>query len=151
MEFPRLPQLPSAKPRPPAPITFEARRGTANRLDAITGKLHSVQGFIDIIGSGEAILDVNFPVWFLEKPTFTFGAEMAPDQVLTTGQYPMVSIIVHRWAMKDFPQGVSYFAGATLIIVTTGTDEQKLIGHWQAQGKALRNPGGETITADGTI
>lgn len=151
MEFPRIPTFQPAKPRPPTVAPLEERRGTANRLDAITGKLHSVQGFIEIIGSGEALLDVNFPVWFMDKPTFTFGGEMAPDQVLTTGQYPMLSVLVHRWRMKDYPNGVSYYAGATLIIVTTGTDDQKLLGHWQAQGKALRNPTGETVTADGVI
>lgn len=150
MEFPRLPAPPPRR-RPPTAAPFEARRGAANRLDAATGKLHSIQGFIEISGSGEALLDVNFPVWFLERPTFTYGGEMAADQVLVAGQYPMLSVLVHRWLKKDYPNGVSYFAGATLIIVTTGPAEQRLLGHWQAQGKALRNPTGETITADGTI
>lgn len=151
MEFPRIPPAPALKARPPTAAPFEARRGAAERMDSATGRVHSIQGFMEIVGSGEALLDVNFPVWFLEKPTFTFGGEMAVDQVLTVGAYPMLSVIVHRWRMKDFPNGVSYFAGATLIVVTTGTPEQKLIGHWEAQGKALRNPSGETVTADGPI
>lgn len=151
MEFPRLPSPPPRRVRPPTGAPFEARRGTTNRLDDVTGKIHSIQGFVNIVGAGEAILDVNFPVWFLEKPLFTFGGEMAPGEVLTAGQYPMISMIVHSWVMKDYPNNVSYFAGAHLIVVTTGSATQRLIGHWQAQAKALRNPGGETVTVDGAI
>lgn len=149
--FPALPTPPLPARRPPTGAPLEARRGAANRLDSITGKLHCIQGFIEIIGSGEALLDVNFPVWFLEHPNFTFGGEMAPNQILTAGQYPMLSILVHRWAMREFPAGVSYYSGATLIVVSSGADDQRLIGHWRAEGKALRNPGGETLTVDARI
>lgn len=151
MEFPKLPAPPTPRTRPPTVAPLEARRGAANRLESITGKVHSIQGWFTLKGSGEALLDVSFPVWFLERPLFTFGAEMAADQVLTVGSYPTISVIVHRWAMKDFPGGVSYWKGATLIAVSGGSDEQALLVHWQVQGKALRNPSGQTLTADGTI
>lgn len=151
MEFPRIPTPPGPPVRPPTAAPLEARRGVAGRLDAVTGKEHAIQGFVEIVGAGEALLDVSFPVWFLEKPTFTFGGEMGPDQVLTPGQYPTLSILVHRWNMREYSNSVSYFAGATLIVVATGSATQSLIGHWQAQGRALRNPTGEVVTVDGVI
>lgn len=153
MQPPRFPPLPATPPprRRPTTNPLEARRGAANRLDSITGKVHSIEGFFDIEGAGEAILEIKFPVWFIEKPTFGFGGEMAPGQVLVTGAYPMLSVLVHHWLMHDYPGGVSYFAGAVLIIVTTGPDDQRLVGHWRARGRALRNPGGETLTVDAPI
>jgi hypothetical protein len=120
-------------------------------MGAVTAKVHSIQGFFDVVGSGEALLDVPFPVWFMERPLFTFGGEMAPDQVLTTGAYPTLSVLVHRWRMKDHPGAKSYFTGATFIVVSGGADDQKLLVHWQMQGTALRNPGGETLTVEQTI
>lgn len=152
--FPPLPTPPPPR-RPPTTAPLEARRGTATRLDSVTGKVHRIQGFFNLTlqgdGGGEAVLDVNFPVWFLERPLFTSGFEMGPDQVLTAGKYPTLSVGVHRWAMKDYPGGVSYFAGATLVMVAGGVDKQVMLVHWQVEGKALRNPSGETTTADGTI
>lgn len=150
--FPSIPALPPP-PRRPQPTTapLEDRRGVASRLDSLTGRVHTIQGFFDLIGSGEAILDVNFPVWFLERPTFTFGAELKAGNVLVAGSYPTISLIVQRWLMKDYPNRVSYYAGATIIAVSTGVADQSLLVHWQVEGKALRNPTGETFTADGAI
>lgn len=149
--FPSLPSPPPARRRPPTSAPLEARRGAARRLEDLVGRFHTIEGFIDLNGAGEALLDVNFPVWFLEKPLFTFGGELAVDQVLTAGQFPTLSMLVQRWQMKDYPNNVSYFAGATLAIVITGPATQRLIGHWQVQAKALRNPSGETVTVDGPI
>lgn len=152
MEFPTIPTPPSPSRRPPptgAPL--EARRGATNRVDSLTGRVHTIQGFFDVDGAGEALLDVNFPVWFMERPLFTFGAEMRDGNALETGKYPTISVVVLRWAFKDFPDGVSYFAGATLVVVALGTDAQSMLVHWQVEGKALRNPTGETFTTDGAI
>lgn len=151
MQFPRIPQAPTPKPRPPTVAPLEARRGAAARLDSLSGKVHTIMGFFDLINAGEALIDVNFPVWFLQRPLVHFGAEMAEGQVLTAGAYPTISLVVHRWTMKDYPNNVSYFAGATLVAVSTGVDDQRLIVHWSATGVALRNPGGETLTVDGAI
>lgn len=155
LQFPSLPTPPPPPSRPPTPAPLEARRGVTSRLDAITGKVHRIQGFFTLTlqgdGGGEATHDVNFPVWFLERPLFTFGFEMATDQVLTAGKYPTLSLGVLRWAKKDYPAGVSYFSGATLVVVAGGVDGQVMLVHWQVEGKALRNPSGETTTADGTI
>lgn len=154
--FPPVPAPPpSSSRRPPTIAPLEARRGAADRLDAITGKVHRIQGFFSLTlagdGGGEAVHDVTFPVWFLERPLFTYGFEMGPDTVLVTGKYPSLSLGVHRWTMKDYPGGVSYFSGATLVVVAGGVDAQVMLVHWQVEGKALRNPTGETLTADGTI
>jgi hypothetical protein len=155
LTFPPLPTPPPAPVRPPTVAPLEARRGTAARLDSITGKVHRIQGLFTVTltgdGGGEATHDVNFPVWFIEHPHFTFGFEMAADQVLTAGKYPTLSLGVLRWAMKPYPAGVSYYIGATLVVVVGGVDKQVQLVHWQVEGKALRNPTGETTTADGTI
>lgn len=152
MDFPRVPTPPPPARRPPptgAPL--EARRGATGRLDSLTGRVHTVQGFFDLDGAGEALLDVNFPVWFMERPLFTFGAEMRAGNALSVGAYPTISVLVLRWSMKDYPGGVSYFAGATLVVVADGTADQSMLVHWRVEGKALRNPTGETFTADGAI
>lgn len=149
--FPTLPSPPLPSRRPPTAAPLEARRGVATRLDSITGRVYSIEGTFRLEGAGEALIDVTFPVWFIERPFPGFGAEMAPNQVLVAGKYPTVSVVVHRWRMKDYPHGVSYYAGATLVVVSGGAEGQTMLVHWSMTAKALRNPSGETLTTDAAI
>lgn len=153
MRFPSLPPLPSASLRTPMPTAspLESRRAAVGRIDAMGAKVHRVQGFLTVDGAGEAAVEVAFPVWFIERPLCTFGGEMAENESPEAGGFPTVSVVVLAWAFQDYPGGVRYYSGARLAVVTTGRDGHQMLVHWQAEGKALRNPVGDTGTTDSTI
>lgn len=146
-QMPPIPQAP-VQLRAPTQATLEDRRGTVNRVESMSGRPHRVQGHFTMNGAGEASIEVRFPVWFIEKPIFTFGGEMVEGESPTQTQYPTISVVVHRWILQEYPGDIHYFSGAILGPVSTGTEAQKLLVHWQCEGKALRNPtsdsGGDT-------
>lgn len=121
--------------------TLEQRRVDVERVEGMAGALHSVVGFIEITNAGEVTVDISFPVRFIERPAFTFGAEMQENSQIIAGSFPTVSGVVLRWnfGIRD-ESGARYYDGATLIIVNTGTTDQQMIFHYKMEGKALRNP-----------
>jgi len=135
----------------------EQRRSTVDRINEFLVKPTRVVGF-DALTVGvavatvppslsksqdaESLYDVNFPVWFVEKPSMSFGAELDDTQSPTAQAFPKVSIVVARWRKKqeDRP-GDGYFTGAQLAVVISGPVAGfKMIVHWQAEGQAMRNP-----------
>jgi hypothetical protein len=127
---------------------IESRRADLERVDAMTIKDHVISGLIEVNGAGEVAIDVNFPVWFTEKPSTYFGGELGDGHSPTTTDFPTISVMVLRWAKETRGLG-DYWTGATLGIVTTGEAEHQVIAHWHMEGKALRNPvGGKGDTDD---
>lgn len=148
--FDQMPPIPTppAAVRPPTQAPLEDRRGTVNRVESMSGRDHFVQGHLTLAGAGEASIEVRFPVWFIEKPIFTFGGELAEGESPTQTKYPTISAVVLRWILQEYPGDIHYWSGAILGAVSTGIPEQNLVLHWQFQGRALRNPtsdsGGDT-------
>lgn len=125
----------------------ETRRSDIARIDAFLIKSTRTSGTVGTSGVGEATVEVKFPVWYVERPSVSFGGELAENEYLQEGQLPTVSVVVISWvkALDNRPAG-GYFVGAKLAVVTTGrvnTDSgqgQHMIVHWQAEGKAIRAP-----------
>lgn len=153
MSFPAFPPIPQPPQRPasPTPAPLEERRGAVNRIEAMTGRVHRVQGFIDVEGAGETSYEVGFPVWFFERPLFTFGGEMADNEAPEAENFPTVSVVVLGWKKQEFDMNVSYWSGAYLGIVTTGRLGHRMTVHWQMEGKALRNPMAGASSTDVTL
>lgn len=124
----------------------EARRHDIQRIDDFLIKPTRVSGFYEIIFDGtstaqEALLDVVFPVWFVDRPAMSFGGELVRDLV-EDGNYPTISCVVVAWEkVNDLRPGGGYYSGATLAVVATGRMEERMIVHWQAEAKALRVTG----------
>lgn len=126
---------------PGAGLPFEKRRSDLEHLEAQTIGPMRVSGFEKVVDSGEVAFDVEFGLWFVERPAMSFGGELDDTQPLTERRFPTVSVVVFRWikAQADRPGG-GYFTGATLAVVTTGPVDLKMIVHWQAEGRAMVNP-----------
>lgn len=131
------------------PVAFNRRQATQNRLIAVQVHVVRASGTVKTTGAGEGLVDVKFPNEYIEKPALSFGGELDAGQTLTAGAFPTISIIVAKWLMNKKPNN-SYFAGATLAIVTTGPADQVVITHWQAEGKAMSNPGDAASPANST-
>ncbi len=129
----------------------EQRRHRILDSQDIQGTNHVVNGSSLIVGIGEALIDVFFPVSFTRIPSFSFGGELSAESVAGAGQFPTLSAVVSQWVFDDPDKdlfGASmrrYFKGARLACVVTGPGTQKLLLHWTFSGMALTNPGPGTF------
>ena len=119
---------------------FEQRRGDLNRMEGFLVKPTRVTGFELTIGAGEVSIDVKFPVWFVEKPSMSFGGELEEGEFIQDRKFPTVSVVVVRWEKAQAERGGGWFVGANLAVVTTGKKDHRMWVHWQAEGKAIANP-----------
>lgn len=129
--------MPPYRQRPIA----EQRRNDLARIDRMTVKITRVTGRVLVKGAGEVGIDVNFPVQFTERPSFTFGGELDDNSTARALSYPTVSAVVGEWTKRKKSAGFDgYYTGARLLIVTTGIDTQRLWVHWAMEAHAIRNP-----------
>lgn len=108
------------------------RRGQAQYLK-VTGEVECDQ-------PGEGVINVLFPVYFTEKPRFSYGLELLPGQALVAGQFPRCSATVMRWGQRGRDDGSFVYSGAALSISTEGPTGQVLVVQWHMEGMALSGP-----------
>ena len=130
---------------------MEARRHEVARANAARINAVHVSGFYEFTFQGtettqELLVDVVFPCWFVDKPSFAPGSELIRD-ILVEGQYPTLSATVVRWTkIHDVRPGGGYWTGATIAIVASGREGDEMILHWNMNGKAMSIPGGSELT-----
>lgn len=125
---------------------LESRRGEVERSRSVQGGMYVVDGIIDLRGTGEATVDVKFPVTFIEMPIILGGGAVAPNQRIVPGEFPSWRVGVRAWELAinpETPDSPTY-KGCTLVIVVDGAsaDETTFQSHafWTARGRALTNP-----------
>lgn len=120
---------------------IHSRRSDLDRLDAQSVKHFRLSGRTQVIGTGESSVNVTFPVTFIGRPAFSFGSELAGNQIaeLSGGQLPSANCMVADWTRNERITGVHNYTGATLIIVTK-YNPRYLWVHWHVEGKAFQNP-----------
>lgn len=125
----------------------EQRRHRQSDSQDVQGTQHVVNGTSLIVGIGEALIDVHFPIAFIRVPSFSFGGELSAESVAISGLFPTLSAVVSQWVFDDPDKdlfGASmrrYYRGAKVACVVTGPGTQKLLLHWSFTGMALTNPG----------
>lgn len=112
-----------------------------NAAKGVAAETTRISGEFPFQGAGEGKVDVIFPVMFMEKPIFTFGAEVPDSQTIVSGKYPTISAAVAEWKMLERPPITRLYYGCSVIVVVGGYQSQKLIVHWSLEGTALMNPG----------
>lgn len=130
---------------------FERRRADLNRLESNTIRPTRVTGFQLTHGVGEAIIDVTFPVWFIHRPSMSFGGELEEGDFVEDNSFPTVSVVVTSWAKAQEERAGGWFTGASLAVVTTGKAGQRIWVHWQAEGKAIANPSSAGVSLETPI
>jgi hypothetical protein len=124
----------------------ERRRGDLVRDANIRSTTHVVSGFREIVGYGEVLIDVGFPVSFIQTPMFVNGTAMAAGSPLVEGSYPVVSAIVAYWDIREPDLELTgstarkFYKGAQIALTATGVADQRLIFSWQFTGMAIANP-----------
>lgn len=125
---------------------LEARRADVERINEFTIKPNHVEGFYEIFFTGtareqEIAVDVTFPVWFVDRPAFSFGGELMRD-ILEEGSFPTISAVVVGWTrVHELRPGGGLYTGARLAVVASGREGEQMILHWQMNGKALTHAG----------
>lgn len=88
--------------------------------------------------AGEGVAPVTFAFTFIEKPIFTFGSELAENQVAVAGAFPTCSMTVHNWVTKKVGHA-TFWQGCTVGFVLTGTPATKFYVHYSFRGNTLTN------------
>jgi hypothetical protein len=105
-----------------------------------------VSGFREILGAGENLIDVAFPVNFIQIPMFVNGSSLAPGSELVDDNYPVVSAIVAHWYVDEpdlelyGSSARQFFKGAQIALTATGPETQRILFSWQFTGMAISSP-----------
>lgn len=127
----------------------QSREAVATGMAA---SLEEVVGIVPVIGTGEVLLEVNFPVLFTGEDLTIYGSgalvtpEGAPTEGdlfdilgLTQGSFPTWQVGVAAWR-TTVVNDVAVTTGAAFAIVVTGTSTQESVVSFTVRGMALRNP-----------
>lgn len=124
----------------------EKRRGDLVRQEAALATTHVINGTHQIDGAGESLVDIVFPVLFVQPPIFLSAAELAPGQTLVTGLFPSATAVISYWDVAEPDLNLygatlrQHFRGAQLAVTASGATNQRLFLHWQFTGMAVANP-----------
>lgn len=129
---------------------MNARTTAAERAKALQGQVQTIDFRVKILGAGEVEVPVDFPVLFIERPTFTCGGEF--DQFtsppIVAGQMPRFSAVVTRWESVARPNANNLcFVGAHVAVVTSGPFLMTMFAHLSFRGIALVDPISDGIDA----
>lgn len=108
----------------------------------MTGRVFTLLGKVDVIGVGETLLDVTFPVRFLTEPHVSGSGALGSGETMLNTKMPTWSVGVAEWSTVEVARtGTKHFLGARLVLVCTGRDElQRSTFHYAITGRALTNP-----------
>jgi hypothetical protein len=85
---------------------------------------------------GEGAFTISFTNNFIEKPTFTYGSELAPNFSPVKGSFPTFSVSVATWVTKAAGHSTLYI-GARMAFVVGGEANSQLICHYSFRGRAM--------------
>lgn len=122
---------------------LHAQRVYTETLDEQNVRNGAATGFVDLDGEGESVIEITFPVRFLEKPLFTPGLELGENTWLRYGQFPDWSATIGGWTTVP-SDGDPIYTGALIGVVVTGA--QKSILHYRFEGQSYTNPTGNSLS-----
>lgn len=128
-----------------------ARRSYVENLAEQAVRNGQLQGFVQLDGSGETDVQVTFPLEFLEKPIFTYGHELAPNQSPERGAFPIASATVLSWVTRRTPGDNFTYVGANLGVVVLGQSDMVSILHYCFQGQSFSGPTGDNTSVTGRL
>lgn len=124
---------------------LENRRSNVDRINSHGIKIHVYSVDSPVVGVGEAIIEIPFPVLFVERPGFTSGFSLDENVSPQLTNFPTYSAVVVQWVRqpkKTTSDNANSFlyAGAILSVRLTGDVSQRATLHTRFEGKAMRNP-----------
>lgn len=108
----------------------------------------AVVGTTILEGEGESLIEVPFPVKFLEKPIFTAGLETADNVSLQWGNFPVWSATVGAWATEP-AENEPLYTGAFIGVFVLGPPRSIL--HYRFEGQNFTNPTTDSMNVSVTL
>ena len=117
--------------------TIENRRVYTDTQAQLPVRDGVAQGLVELEGSGEAIVEIGFPIKFTDAPIFTAGLELRSNTSLNWGSFTVWSATVASWHTEAAGNNV-FFVGATVGIVTFNAARSNL--HYSFSGRSYTTP-----------
>lgn len=145
-----------ADPRGSYEQGIRARDRGLQQLDSVTGQILRLSGLIDITMApdealGEALIEIPFPVLFIELPGVSDGMHLFEGERIVAGQFPVVRSFVNIWRFKEYPGGTRHYTGANLGMVVTGHPGMRCTLHYHFEAKAVVPPADLTHQATDVV
>jgi hypothetical protein len=129
----------------------QRRKIYTDNIDAQRMTNGRVEGFAEIDGSGEAEVDVMFPISLADKPNFGCGLELAPNNWASDGAFPLWSATVFSWYTKRSTNASAFYVGAKIGVVVIGVRDMKSILHYSFSSLAFTNPDGTDTSVTSSL
>lgn len=115
-----------------------------SRLDQSTWAQNSLLFLsYDTIGSGEIETElIDFGLVFENKPFFSYGVELQPNQALVAGSFPAVMCGVREWQLTEVERdnrAIPLYIGAFLWISIASNISYRLRFRLSFEGISMRN------------
>jgi hypothetical protein len=107
-----------------------------------------VHGYVEIASAGECVVDIEFPIMFIDKPLFTVGLELGENTFFTYGHFPTWSATVGSWQTTQFGD-MTVYVGAQLGVVIF--ESARSILHYSFQGRSFTTPTAVEASIGGTL
>lgn len=127
------------------------RRNYVEHLDEQSVRNGGVEGEVEISDQGESMVEIFFPIEFLEKPNFGHGLELAPNQSPERGRFPLYGATVFSWKTKRGTNGRITWVGAQVGVSVLAINGLKMILHYSFRGQSFTNPSSSTASVTGTL
>lgn len=109
----------------------------------------TVTGTVMLTGRGQGIVDINFPITFVEKPNVSFGYEL--EQGYQSELVPSCAGVVNSWVMDSTKSDSIRISGCSLGCVVSAAPGTVSYLHFNFYGKAYRNPVSPSMDPKETI
>lgn len=96
----------------------------------------------ELTGTGEHTSDwISFGTVFESKPFFAYGVELAEDETLAAGDYPLVNAGVSAWDVTEVEdeRHTPYYLGAQVWFNTISTGSYHYLFRLSFEGVAVKN------------
>lgn len=126
-------------------VEINRNEKTKQDKESMSARTHVVTGSVDIPTSGDAVVHVNFPVRFFNKPNSTFGGSMAPNSEVIPGVFPSLQAVVLRYDVEELPPNNevdehALYVGADVAVSARGAVSNGFILDFRFEGVAMVNP-----------
>lgn len=129
--------------------TIENRRAYTETQAQLMVRDGVAHGVVEIEGSGEAIVEVVFPIRFTDPPIFSSGLELRGSVTLAWGKLPIWSATVAGWHTETVAVNNIIYTGATLAIVTFNAERSNL--HYTFAGQSYTTPTDSSTAVNQTL
>lgn len=125
--------------RPNLQHTLDVRRAEVKRVDDVGGDFVHVFGRAKLLGVGQGIFTVNFPVAFTSRPYPSICHELEQGHAFDASNVVQFTPTIVRWGEKAQDSGILTLS-ADVGVVLSGSSDLESYAVFHFYGSALKSP-----------